>query len=1091
MGSIRHPVVRLLSLSAVVFITTCTDDQGPLAPGPADPVVKVVSQLPAGSAVRLSRAIEPIDLGVENPTGLAFSSNSGMLLVISRAPGTPPGDATAIELVDPSADRVGTVQVAIGVTDPINMTFDEAANRLLIFGATNSELYEIRARQDGSIDPQAVEQIAARSFGVEDPQGITVDPVSGHLFILDVEGRRIVRVEPDPQHGFEEAAISEIDLRKAGLSDLRGLAMHPVTGSLYTLDPSRQELHELTPTGQIVASHDISGFGLTNTHGMAFGPSGDSTDDPDEWSLYIAESGPSTGPDEVGSVAELSFDLAGGAFANLANIAAATPASLVQTVDTWQFSPPSPDPAGIVYLDHLDQLLISDSEVNEMSIFTGVNLFAVSLPGSLVGTYTTVSYTSEPTGITLNRANKHLFISDDNSDEIFEVNPGPDAILHTVDDIVTSFETNDFGSSDPEGLTYDQTQGVLFIVDGIDSEVYRLSPGANGVFDGVSPSGDDQVSSFDTEVLGLLDPEGIVWDEDFGHLYVVGDPETTVFHLTTSGTLVRTIDISAASADKPAGLAYAPGSLNPDQMNLWIVDRRTDNNSNSQENDGQAYEFAVPSLSGNLLPIVTISAPANGSTFVVGDPITFTGTAMDFEDGVLTATMEWTSNRDGTIGSGGSFTTTALSSGTHTITASVTDTGGLLGADAIAVTVGSGASTDIVFDERFEVTGYDEFWSEGEVLGTGVSQDEDYPTSLIAGAPADWGSEALEMVLAAGEDSYVEHLLTTTGHQESYLRYEFIVGSDELANGDVNHILSVRALGGEKMYQLMFARAGGQPYLTTQIFHDGTSNIYNRVISLDTAYRVEMYWNSTTDEWEYRVDGSTLASGSLTGTAASYDLSYFRVGDIARQQDAAATIYVDNVAFSTDSWLGAPTAPNAAPTASYTWSASDLTVDFTDTSTDGDGTVVGWAWDFGDGNTSTLQNPQHTYASAAAYTVTLTVTDDDGASSVSPASQTVSVTVSTPLTVTAISPSPVVAGSTTSMTLNGTGFVSGATVSFENGTAGPQPVAADVVVVEAGVITVTVTTKSGGPKRDRVWDVRVTNPDGSSADLAAGLVITP
>jgi len=153
--------------------------------------------------------------------------------------------------------------------------------------------------------------------------------------------------------------------------------------------------------------------------------------------------------------------------------------------------------------------------------------------------------------------------------------------------------------------------------------------------------------------------------------------------------------------------------------------------------------------------------------------------------------------------------------------------------------------------------------------------------------------------------------------------------------------------------------------------------------------------------------------------------------------------------------------------------------------------VVGWAWDFGDGNTSTLQNPQHTYAAADAYTVTLSVTDDDGASSVSPASQTVSVTVSTPLTVTAISPSPVVAGSTTSMTLNGTGFVSGATVSFENGTAGPQPVAADVVVVEAGVITVTVTTKSGGPKRDRVWDVRVTNPDGSSADLAAGLVITP
>jgi Zn-dependent metalloprotease len=70
---------------------------------------------------------------------------------------------------------------------------------------------------------------------------------------------------------------------------------------------------------------------------------------------------------------------------------------------------------------------------------------------------------------------------------------------------------------------------------------------------------------------------------------------------------------------------------------------------------------------------------------------------------------------------------------------------------------------------------------------------------------------------------------------------------------------------------------------------------------------------------------------------------------------------------------------NQPPTADFTYVTNDLTVDFTDTSTDSDGTIVSWDWNFGDGNTSTAQNPSHTYAAGGTYSVTLTVTDNDGA----------------------------------------------------------------------------------------------------------------
>jgi len=55
-------------------------------------------------------------------------------------------------------------------------------------------------------------------------------------------------------------------------------------------------------------------------------------------------------------------------------------------------------------------------------------------------------------------------------------------------------------------------------------------------------------------------------------------------------------------------------------------------------------------------------------------------------------------------------------------------------------------------------------------------------------------------------------------------------------------------------------------------------------------------------------------------------------------------------------------------------------IQFTDTSTDSDGTIVSWSWNFGDGNISTMQNPTHQYFTAGTYNVTLMITDNDNAS---------------------------------------------------------------------------------------------------------------
>ncbi len=269
-------------------------------------------------------------------------------------------------------------------------------------------------------------------------------------------------------------------------------------------------------------------------------------------------------------------------------------ATLVGTTQTSQYSPPSPDPSGIAYAAHLGRLVIVDGEVEETGVYGGANVFETTPSGSLTGTWTTTAFSMEPVGAAYNPVNGHLFLSDDDTRRIFEIDPGADGQYSTSDDRMTSFDTRPFGSDDPEGLAFDGAQGVLFIVDGKGAQVYRVSPGANGIFDGVTPVGDDQVSSFDIEVHGVLDPEGIAFDSDRGHLLVVGHPNTRVFQLSTTGVLLGTIDISAANADKPSGLEYLPADASSGGGTLYIVDRRVDNDTEPSENDGRLYQFSLP-----------------------------------------------------------------------------------------------------------------------------------------------------------------------------------------------------------------------------------------------------------------------------------------------------------------------------------------------------------------------------------------------------------------------------------------------------------------------------------------------------------------
>jgi hypothetical protein len=73
---------------------------------------------------------------------------------------------------------------------------------------------------------------------------------------------------------------------------------------------------------------------------------------------------------------------------------------------------------------------------------------------------------------------------------------------------------------------------------------------------------------------------------------------------------------------------------------------------------------ATLGLEVNSAPVVAISAPANNAASTPGATITFAASANDFEQGDLSASIDWSSSVEGPIGHGASINVSSLRSGT-------------------------------------------------------------------------------------------------------------------------------------------------------------------------------------------------------------------------------------------------------------------------------------------------------------------------------------------------------------------------------------------------------------------------------------------
>jgi len=161
----------------------------------------------------------------------------------------------------------------------------------------------------------------------------------------------------------------------------------------------------------------------------------------------------------------------------------------------------------------------------------------------------------------------------------------------------------------------------------------------------------------------------------------------------------------------------------------------------------------------NSNPVASISSPSSGTTYTKESQVTFSGSGTDDEDGTLSGnSLVWTSDLDGQIGTGASFSITTLSTGTHKVTLTVTDFDGESDSFTIFITINdpsNNAPTATITDPSDGST----YSSGADVTFSGTGNDDE--DGILTGNSLVWTSN-LDGQIGTGTSFIISNLSSGT-----------------------------------------------------------------------------------------------------------------------------------------------------------------------------------------------------------------------------------------------------------------------------------------------------------------------------------------
>lgn len=384
--------------------------------------------------------------------------------------------------------------------------------------------------------------------------------------------------------------------------------------------------------------------------------------------------------------------------------------------------------------------------------------------------------------------------------------------------------------------------------------------------------------------------------------------------------------------------------------------------------DGKGWgsgTILVPVLPENQAPTAYFNY--NPEAPYAGESVSFDASgSSDPEEGALTYYWTWGDGANDTTTSA-IATHTYADGGNYTVQLTVRDPEGLSGGYSTAITVITSSTAPVARITKTGETAVTIGTDPGREINLTGAESWDSDGTIASFA---WSSTC-SGATSGSDTTYVVQVLES----ESCAVTLTVTDNESLTDSDTYDIAQLAGpVADFTILDIAHAFTREQICPTTERTSCYIEEDESWKVSVDG--RSSYHPNSPTNEivsWYWKLFGGTRTSATGDSTAftigaeGTYTIDLIVTDDEGRTDRYSETFEITN---------------NREPSANFTWECGNYSCDFTDQSSDSDGSISAWSWDFAGEGTSTVQHPSFTFTGDGQKIVTLTVTDNEGATGI-------------------------------------------------------------------------------------------------------------
>jgi hypothetical protein len=302
-------------------------------------------------------AIDPAGIGYHDPTGHLFIADSE----IEEVPAAFAIVGANVFEVSPSGNALYATYdlTALGNLEPTGITYNGFDGFFYVTDddARTLTRYSFSPGPGFAVDDEVSTLSTA---GSDDPEGVTCDPATGLVYVVDGHGAFVaVYAYDNPRPGWDLVDVLDLNAMNDPAdvpNDPEGIAYAPCSGHLFLVTGLEDRIYEFTSDGFFVARYELNGFSpaVIAPQGLTFGAASDGS--PGVLSLYVADGGidNNNDPDERdGDVYEADTGCVGGGEINHPPVIDPIPDESIEVGSTLSLTATAFDP------DPLDTLAFS------------------------------------------------------------------------------------------------------------------------------------------------------------------------------------------------------------------------------------------------------------------------------------------------------------------------------------------------------------------------------------------------------------------------------------------------------------------------------------------------------------------------------------------------------------------------------------------------------------------------------------------------------------------------------------------------------------------------------------------------------------